>query len=263
MFYPAPTAGVLHDLAEIVLPQKFGIMRWLRVKFFMRLFIKKLPKIIAVSKQTRDDIVTHYKIPEERISVIYNGIKKFAETDKEYRPCGDNSYILYVSRIEHPGKNHIRLIEAYENVCREGITDHLVLAGNFKERHEEVVARVKSSEFSERIHLTGFISDSQLGSLYKNAGLYVCPSLYEGFGLTLVEAMDNGLPVVSSDKGSLKEVCGDAARLFDPYSVEEITSALRDVLKDSEAREELTRKGKERALTFDWDRHVEEALKIE
>ena len=261
MLYPVPTVGIIHDLAEIILPQKFGLLRWFRVKFMMRLFINRLHRIIAVSQSTAADISKFYGIPKEKISVIYNGIKKFPESRGKYKPAGDSKYILYVSRIEHPGKNHIRLIKAFENTAQLDNSHHLVLAGNFKERHEEVLAAISKSPLQQRIHLTGFVTDEELADLYKNADLYICPSLYEGFGLTVVEAMSFNLPVLSSDKGSLPEVCADAAHYFDPYNLEEITSALKKYLNNDQLCSELRKKGKERVNEFDWDKHVSQVLK--
>ena len=283
LFYPRYTIGIVHDLAELHLTQKFGFLRWLRMRFYTPLFLKGIDHLIAISNTTKQDLIQFYNLKEDTITVVYNGVKaknKKCDRGKELVPRlysranakiedkipqpstfklqrSHFSYFLYVSRIEHPGKNHIRLIEAYEKLTSE-IRDNydLIFAGNLKENHQTVIDRIKSSPQNEKIHLLGFVSDEKLQDLYNGASLYICPSLYEGFGLTVLEAMSNGIPVISSTAGALPEICGDAALFFDPYSVDEIRMCIEKVILNYDCEKSITNKANEHIKRFSWVKHV-------
>ena len=170
-------------------------------------------------------------------------------------------YILYISRIEHPGKNHVRLIEAFERFKDATALPHnLVLAGADRERAEEVHARAKASSQADRIVFTGFLRDEQLPHLYAGADLFVLPSLYEGFGLPLLEAMASGTPVACSNLSSLPEVAGEAADLFDPYQVDDMARAMKNILANPRQAAKLRERGQARAAQFSWRLTAEKTL---
>lgn len=276
LFYSKHTIGVIHDLAELHIAEKFGFFRWLRMKFYTPLFLRGIHKIIAVSNTTKDDLIQFYNLKEDSITVAYNGIKSkrvkyeagSLNRSQETRPFTiTNSksdikhYFLYVSRIEHPGKNHIRLIEAYEKTDKAiQKKHHLIFAGNLKENHQVIVERVNASPLKSQIHILGFVDDDVLHHLYQRASLYICPSLYEGFGLTVIEAMNSHLPVISSNRGALPEICGDGAHFFNPYSVDEIKTSIERVISDDTYKKKLQDKGKIRVAEFSWEKHVKTAL---
>jgi len=281
LFYPKFTIGIVHDLAELHLTEKFGFLRWLRMKFFTPLFLKKIHRIIAVSNTTKNDLTLFYKIPAESITVAYNGIKQ-KNTEQQIRvhscesvakenvitPVNNSTFniqnskfILYVSRIEHPGKNHIKLIEAYESLSIDIRSEYdLVFAGNLKENHQTVIERIEKSPCKKNIHLYGFVSNEKLIELYKEASLYICPSLYEGFGLTPVEAMSYGIPVASSTAGALPEVCGECAAYFNPHSTLEIQNSITMLLYDPVLRTQLVEKAYKHIQKFNWEVHVSSVL---
>jgi len=170
-------------------------------------------------------------------------------------------YILYISRIEHPGKNHVRLIRAFSRLkSRTGIPHQLVLAGSDWTRAEEVHREADQSPFARDILFTGFAAANDLPLLYAGSDLFLFPSLYEGFGMPVLEAMACRVPVACSNLSSLPEVAGDAALLFDPYDEENIASVMETILTDALLRETLAEKGRKRAQGYTWETTARQTL---
>jgi N-acetylglucosaminyldiphosphoundecaprenol N-acetyl-beta-D-mannosaminyltransferase len=263
------TIVTFHDLSQFYIKKKYSNLRMFYIKYIIPFFLKKADTILAVSFNTKNDIIKHYKINEEKIKVSYNGfnkerfnLKKEADI-KDLLPELKKKYILYVSRIEHPGKNHLNLIKAYELLSADLKSEYdLVFAGGLKEQSKKVVKYAKKSLDAEKIKFTGFVPDNILPPLYKSASVFALPSFYEGFGIPLVEAMACGIPVLCSDRGALKEVGDEAVIFFEPDDPEEIKEKLELLLSDKNKRKELIDKGLERSKTFSWKKHKDDLLRI-
>ena len=214
-----------------------------------------------MSRATAVDVERFFHWPASDIDVIWNGIdhQRFHPVEAaaldafRVRQNLTRPYIVYLARLEHPAKNHVRLIEAFEQLvaARPDLPHDLVLAGADWHGAEVIHARVAASPVRARIRTTGFITAADLPLWYAGAALLAYPSLFEGFGLPPVEAMACGCPVVSSARGSLGEVVGDAALLVDPENPSEISTAIAAMIAEPEA---WRQRGLTRAKEFDWTR---------
>ena len=232
-------------------------------------FKKKASLIIAVSENTKIDVMKYLNVPEKKIRVIYHGVEKEFQKieDGEYlkhrlRGIGiDYPYIFYLGTLE-PRKNVERLIEAFIQLKkRNQINEKLVISGIKGWGHQSIFDKVASSGIEKEIIFTGFVPNEFLPFLYNGASAFVYPSLYEGFGLPVLEAMACGVPVVTSNVSSLPEVAGDAAILLNPYSVDELADGIWRILSDEDLRNSCITKGIERAKSFTWERCAMETLK--
>ena len=268
------TIAVVHDLSQYHVKQKYDYFRMLYCRRILPFFLKRINRVVAVSGSTAGDLEKYWKIPASRISVNYNGYDKkcFApatgKTDKEtealLKRLGlSKKYIFYVSRIEHPGKNHLALIKAYERLP-QAIRDEydLVLGGSFWAGAEIVKEYAEESPDAARIKFIGFISHDELAPLYQQAAMYIFPSLFEGFGLSLLEAMACGVPTACSSTSSLGEIADGAAVCFDPENIDEITSAMQEILEKPELQKQLVAKGFKRLEDFDWRKHADKLVNI-
>ena len=244
--------------------------------FYGRVIAKRLAQrqheIIAISRNTASDIVRFFGVPGQRISVIHNGVdhERFRPGSKEtaQRVIAnqhgiDAPYFLYLARLEHPAKNHVRLIEAFNQFKKEtGSPWHLVFGGSDWHGAEEIHQQIRNSPFRGHIHSLGFIPDDDLPTLYRAAECFVYPSLFEGFGLPPVEAMACGCPVISSARGSLAEVLGDAAIVVDPENIIQMKQELARVAGDAALREHLNRTGLAHAQRFNWHDAAARTLEV-
>jgi glycosyltransferase involved in cell wall biosynthesis len=163
-------------------------------------------------------------------------------------------FILYIARLEHPGKNHVRLLEAFARLRADtGLPHKLVLVGSRWNGAEVIEARVRELGLTDAVILPGFVANETLPVLYAAADILVFPSLFEGFGIPLLEAMASGTPVCASDISSIPEVVGDAGLLFDPLDPAAIANALGRILGEPALRAELVARGLARAPLFSWD----------
>lgn len=264
------TIAVVHDLSQYHVEQKYDFLRMFYCKKVLPFYLKRVNRVVAVSGSTATDLERFWKIPASRIKINYNGFdgRNFNSKplDRKEIPAKfklEKKYIFYVSRIEHPGKNHLNLIKAYEALPEKIKSEYdLVLAGSFWPGSEAVKAYAEQSSMVENIKFIGFVKHEELASLYHNCSLYIFPSLFEGFGLSLLEAMACGVPVACSKTSSLGEIAADAALLFDPGQVSEISSAMRDILGKPALREKLVKLGFERLKAFDWGKHAAEIIKL-
>ncbi len=271
-FYPLPTAATVHDLANFHIPGKYSRLRMFYLAHVLPHYAKKAQHLVAVSGATRDDMVKYWHCREDQVAVLYNGLvarDSPRTTNHEPRTTSHesrttNSAILYISRIEHPGKNHVRLIEAYSRLPRETAAAHpLVIAGSDWKDAEIVHEAAKRSPNAAFIRFTGFVTGEKLAEVWAEAGFYVFPSLFEGFGLSLVEAMARGVPCACSNNGSLGEIAGDVALTFDPGSVDEIAAALARLLDESAAeREARIKRGFEWIKRFSWEDHAKGIVEL-
>ena len=233
---------------------------WLRLDTWG---IRRASHLIVPSHHTKGDLISYLKIPEDRISVIYNGLDhnvfKPVSAQTGYEP-----YILYVGS-ERPRKNLGRLLEAFALLKKEFPELKLVKVGSRgrSERYRRnTLSRAISLGIAEDVVFVDHVSDEELAGYYSAAALLVYPSLYEGFGLPPLEAMACGCPVVASNTSSLPEVIGDAGIMVDPCDVPALAQAMRRVLSDSRLRGELVEKGLKRAQRFSWDRAAEQTWEV-
>ena len=281
-WYPLPTTATVHDLANFHVPGKYSRSRMFYLAHVLPFFAKRAQRLVAVSGATKADMVRFWHCPADRVTVLYNGLPEqwsnghtvtrshgpgIGETvgpsDRQtVGPDGGSAAILYISRIEHPGKNHVRLIEAYGRLPRALAEKHpLVLAGADWKDAEAVHAAAAASPHADRIRFTGFVEDAE--PLWREAGFYVFPSLFEGFGLSLAEAMARGVPCACSENGSLGEIAGDAALTFDPLDAGAIAAALEALLsEDPAARAARIERGRRRAALFSWPDHARGIAKL-
>ncbi len=259
---PIPVIGTVHDLAQYRVHGKYDALRRFYLNHMLGRWVSRgASGVVAISHSTRRDIEECWMIPGERIAVIYNGLALPTRERPgflERHGLKSGQYILYVSRIEHPGKNHIRLIQAYEKLpSRLSEQYELVLVGAPWKDSEAVFDYARKSSLGCRIHFTGFVDAENLPEAYRSAALYVFPSCYEGFGLSIIEAMHYGCPCCCSDNSSLGEIGKGAALLFPHENVDAMANAMATVLEDRGGiRRELVAKGHERASRFDWKLHA-------
>ena len=265
-FCSVPVAAVVHDLAAHRLPGKYDRFRMLYQTKVLPFFIRRSDFPVAISESTAADMTEFLKIPRDKITLSWNGLSlpTVPQNGNFLKNHGlePGSYLLYISRLEHPAKNHCSLIEAYEKLPpRLTARYRLVLGGSDWHGAEAVHARAAASPLAGRILLPGFVGEADLEEIYRGAAAYVFPSLFEGFGLSLIEAMHYGIPCACSDNSSLGELGGNgAALLFDPRDPDAIAAALKKILESPEIRRELIEKGHRRAAECTWKNHVERII---
>ena len=272
MLWPKPCSLVatIHDLAPFRVSKKYDWKRTLYAKIFVRRLARRQNEIIAISENTASDIARFFGL-RDRISVVHNGLdhERFtagedeanAKAAQRYRLKGP--FFLYVSRLEHPGKNHIRLITAFERFKADaGSSWQLVFAGSDWHGAEAIHEAIQRSPVARDIRSLGFVEDGQLPDLYRAAGVFVYPSLYEGFGMPPIEAMACGCPVISSTSGSLKEVIGDAAAIVDPEDVASIAKKLTALASSSDTRDRYRAAGLRQAAKFNWANTATQTLRV-
>ena len=265
----APMVLTVHDICYATNPEWFS-ERDLRVlSSNVPRSLRAAAHVITDSQSARGQIIEHYHVPDSKISMIPIGAGPAAEPISLEDARGElaalgvdtaRPFLLAVGNLQ-PRKNLVRLLEAFkELVGPRGHDVDLVIVGPRHFRAEEAVAA--SAAVAERVRFTGYVTDRQLAAFYRCSIAFVFPSLYEGFGLPALEAMSHGVPVACSNAGSLPEVTGDAALLFDPLSVEAIIDAVDRVLGDADLRKRLSAAGFERAKQFSWTKSAELTLDV-
>lgn len=269
---PCPTVGTVHDFSSAHVSEKYDPARMFFIKKVTPALIRRLDMILTVSECSKTDIVNFCNISPDRVVVTPNGVdldtycagdrKQALELLTKRYPIR-SPYLLYVSRIEHPGKNHVRLIKAFNNLkSKTGSPHQLVLAGSNWSRAEEVYKMAELSPYKDDILFIGFVPGSDLPLLYRGAELFVFPSLFEGFGIPILEAMACGTPTVCSNLSSMPEVAGDAAMLFDPYDEENISDTMIKMLSSRDTTDHYVRRGLERSQIFSWKNTAVKTLEV-
>lgn len=266
-----PLAGVpcrrvvtIHDVTFFRIPERYPPVRRFYMQAMTRLGARVADAIIVPSNAVRNDVVRTLRVPQSKVTTVYEAAaSQFVRIDggaagAVAREYGINCpYVLGVGSLE-PGKNHARLIHAMRALRDEGIEHRLVLVGQKAWKFEDVFALVDRLGMSDRVVYLGYVKDEHLPALYSGAAAFAFPSLYEGFGLCIVEAMACGVPVLTSNISATAEVAGDAALLVDPLSVDAIRDGLRSLLENEGLRADLAARGLERASQFSWRRAGDE-----
>lgn len=254
--YPVPTAAVVHDLANFRIPGKYSRARMFYLAHVLPHYAKKAQHLVAVSAATAHDMDRFWGCKEGSVEVLHEG---FPQPPPGWKRNPGAKNLLYISRIEHPGKNHVRLIEAYGQLPREMAEAHpLVLAGADWKDAEAVKAAAAASPHADLIRFTGYVEAGEpMERLWAETGFYVFPSLFEGFGISLAEAMARGIPCACSGNGALAEVAGGVAETFDPGKTDEIAAALVRLFSMGEGpRAAKAKRGLARADDFSWEAHA-------
>lgn len=266
-FCPVPQIVTIHDLAYLYFPQDFKKKDLWQLINWTKFSIKKATKIIAVSKTTKKDIMKNYGINEDKINVIYNGFEKTAvvKTSAVEEQSGKTTevkkYILFVGTIQ-PRKNLEVLIDAFEKFSQVNKDFKLVIVGKKGWLYESIFEKVKALGLEDKVIFTGHIVDEELIGYYKNAFCLALPSLYEGFGIPVLEAMSYGCPTIISMTSSLPEIGGDASLYFDPKSSDDLLEKLNFLNNNKNLRKELISKGKKQIKDFSWEKCGKETLDV-
>lgn len=271
-FWLAPARHIVvtaHGAGDITAPGQFPLSR--RVyNFIMTYFNRWISAVIGVSEFGKKEIISSYRIAKDKVHAIYNGggenFKPLDKTSAQARICQKYGirapFILDVSRLE-PHKNVDSLIRAYEAMRLKSAHAHtLVVAGAHRYKAEKTVALARASQFSKDIRFINFVSDEDMNMLYSASDLFVFPSLNEGFGLPIVEALASGAPVITSNSASMPEIAGDAAITVDPLDIKALAEAMQSVLSDAPLRDSLIRKGLARAREFTWSKTARETSEL-
>ena len=264
----AAKALTIHDLSPITgrfTPPDYTEM----MRAYYGTAIQGADVIIASSEYTRQDIIENYRIDESRVKRVYLAAKPAPgiPSDKSIAAARAkfgiaDEYMIFVSTLE-PKKNVPNIIRAYNAFRTESSSAaQLVLCGYKGWMSDEIDAELERTPYRKDIILTGFVDDEILPALMKGALFLLYPSIYEGFGLPVLEAMAMGLPVLTSNATSLPEVAGDAAIIVDPSSVAEMSDGMRRLAEDSSLRAEMVKKGFAQCAKFSWERCAKETLKI-
>ncbi len=254
-----PVVCTVHDLALLRYPHLgTAPMRSLVERTVAQL--AEVDMVIAVSQATRDDLIELGNVDPQRVRVVYNGVAPHFQPISRSAPA--TPYVLHVGTIE-PRKNLANLMRGFAiAIARENLPHHLVLAGADGWGDEDLPALAAQLGIADRIDRRGWVDPTQLPDLYGSAAVFAYPSLYEGFGLPVLEAMACGTPVLTSDRGALAEVAGSAALLCNPNDPESIARGLTEILTDRDRAATLTDRGRERASQFSWTRCATETLRV-
>jgi glycosyltransferase involved in cell wall biosynthesis len=268
---PVKSVVTIHDCIHLRFPQYLpNRLGYAYARGSLWFATHRSRRIMTVSEASKRDIQRYFRVPDAKIDVIHNAIdERFGQMPAEdeiarvrERYQLNDPFVLYAGNIK-PHKNLERLIEAF-HMLRRGELEHvkLLIIGDEISKYATLRRAVHRYKLHKHVRFFGFVPDQTLAVLYRLAGVFVFPSLYEGFGLPPLEAMASGTPVVTSNVSSLPEVVGDAALLVDPYEPEAIADAMRRVLTDQDLRDELVRRGHARAGLFSWDRSVRRVREI-
>jgi glycosyltransferase involved in cell wall biosynthesis len=268
---PCPTVVTVHDLSFMRYPQAFPPMQRAYLHSQVRRSVAAARRVIAVSQATKQDVVDLFGAPPDRIDVVYNGVDASfcpapaAEVEAFRRRAGlPERFILHLGTLE-PRKNLVRLVQAFARVRAQDTGQpsvKLVLAGGKGWDYDAVFAEVSRQGLEQEVLFPGYVRDEELAWWYRAAALFVYPSLLEGFGLPVLEAMACGAPTVTSNLSSLPEVAGDAALLVDPTSVDALVEALLRLLADADLARELRGRGLAQAARFPWRRTAAETAAV-
>jgi glycosyltransferase involved in cell wall biosynthesis len=263
-----PSVVTVHDLGYHAFPQTHTWTQRLLIEGGTRWSVHAARRVIAVSQATADDLHRHYRTPAERIRVIYEAAGEAVLVDAEQidavrtRHALARPYALFVGTIQ-PRKNVARLVQAYAWLYRNtAVGWDLVFAGAPGWLSDALYAEAATLGLSEQIHFLGFVRDEELPALIKGAHFFCFPSLFEGFGLPVLEAQSYGVPVLTSNNSSLPEVAGDAALLVDPTDVDAIANAMLRLSQDEVLRQQLIDAGYANVRRFSWEKAARETLAV-
>jgi glycosyltransferase involved in cell wall biosynthesis len=264
-----PTLLTVHDLSFVHYPAVYPAKLVSYLNRVVPWSVRRATHVLADSEATRQDLMAVWQVPPEKVTVLYSGV------DEQFRPVADEGaitavraryqlddtpYLLTVGTVQ-PRKNYQMLIRAFAPIA--AVWPHnLYIAGGKGWLYEAMMQEVEQQGLTGRVRFLGFVDDADLPALYSGATLFLFPSLYEGFGLPLLEAMGCGLPVISSDASSLPEVAGETAVLLPPHQPQPWTDAMQTLLADPSRRQQLRAAGLRRAAQFSWQTAAHQLLAL-
>jgi glycosyltransferase involved in cell wall biosynthesis len=266
---PVPTVVTVHDMSLRLYPRCHPVRRLVLNRPLMHVAIRQASAIVTVSHSARRDLLNLHGIDSDRVSVVHEAASPV------FRPIADRArlddvraryhlperFILYVGTIE-PRKNLMRLMTAFAAARKAGVTQHLVCVGPYGWASSGLSGHIDALRLRDVVHFTGYVPFEDLPAIYNLGDFFAFPSLYEGFGLPVVEAMACGLPVLTSNTSSLGEIAGDAAETIDPTDTDAIADALWRLATDRELRVELADRGLRRARRFSWAQTARDMLAV-
>ncbi|HUA87107.1 MAG TPA: glycosyltransferase family 1 protein [Bryobacteraceae bacterium] len=266
-----PLVVSVHDVSYLEHPRYFTRFRSRQLRITVRRTVESAAAVLTPSEFSRDAILNHYAIDPGKVVVVPNAVSPvFRAIDRQVAASAVEEkfhigfpFVLMVGDLQ-PRKNHLGLLRAFENVTRAypQLAHHLVFVGKETWYSKELHRAVSGSVIRDRVHFTGFIEDADLVHFYNACDLFVFPSFYEGFGLPILEAMACGRAVACSRTTAMPEVADGAGILFDPDSIDEMSRAISDVLRDAGLRARLERLGSQRAAQFSWERSARRTLEV-
>lgn len=267
---PVPTVVTVHDMSLRLHPRCHPLRRLIINRPLNAVAIRTAAAIVTVSESARRDLLRlHPATDPDRVSVVHEAAapRFVAVTDQPRLDAVARRYslpapfALYVGTIE-PRKNLLRLMRAFAEARREGMRHELVCVGPYGWASRDLSSTINRLGIRAAVHFTGYVPVEDLPCIYNLAEMFLFPSVYEGFGLPVVEAMACGTPVITSNTSSLAEIATGAAETVDPYHVDAITAAMLRLARDPEWRAELAARGLVRAQRFSWTRTAREMLSV-
>ena len=269
-FCPCRSVVIVHDISYEFFPEFFHPLSRKRMQLLIPYSAKKSDHILTVSEFSKQQISQKYGIPESKITVTYNGVSKNFRVidDQEYLDTAlsrfdlSSPYILAVGNLQ-ARKNIQRLVRVYASLKAQGkLNQDLVLVGQKHWKNHAIFDEIKKHNVEASVFVTGYVSDEELVALYNRADFFVYPSIYEGFGLPVIESMACGTPVITSNTSSLPEVAGTAALMIDPYDDAELAETMVMISQDQKLREHLITLGLEHIKKFDWKKTALKTLTV-
>lgn len=266
--------NTIHDLTFCLYPETIDQKHLKFLHSNMKQSVERPDKIITISENSRHEIIKHLHVDPNKIEIVYPGvdpllyqhvlnIKEIEQVRERYKL--PQNYILYMGTLE-PRKNIERIVEAFslfkQNSGPIGKDFKLVLAGKKGWLYDTIFEKVKYFSLEQEIIFTDYVEEGHKVILYRLASLFIFPSLYEGFGIPVLEAMAGGVPVITSNCSSLPEVAGTAAVLVDPYDSESMAIAMERILSDEEMRQALIREGYQQIKKFNWGRSAQKLYQV-
>lgn len=282
LFVPAHTVPLIHSKNTIVTihgleyefcPKAYSFWAKLYMRWSIRNSCRWARTIIAVSENTKKDLVKLYKVSGEKIEVIYEGYDRNFESNSNFQNSNlkieskfkiqnYKPFLMFIGRLEER-KNIVGIIKAFEILKEQYKLPHkLVLAGSLGYGAKKIEASIEDSNFRKDIILASYVSEEEKWQLLKKADVFLFPTFYEGFGIPILEAQSVGVPVVAGDNSSSKEIVGDSSILVDPNNAEQIADAVYKLISDKVLRDDIIQKGHKNVKRFSWEKCAEEVAKI-
>lgn len=267
LIHPARTIVTVHGLEYEFCPESYSLLDRIYMRLSIRFSCVVAEKIICVSENTKSDVMRLYGIAEEKICVVYEGYEQeYQIPNTKYQINShlqiQKPYLLFIGRLEER-KNIVRIIEAFEILKEKYQIQHqLVLVGKPGYGYEKIRFKIYDSRFKNKIQELGYVSEEEKWESLRNADVFVFPSLYEGFGIPILEAQSMGIPVVTAHTSSLPEVAGDGALFVDPSDAESIADGIYKVLSDKGLRDGILQKATQNVSRFSWQKCARDIARL-
>lgn len=261
LFIPAHTVPIIHPRKTLVTvhgleyecsPDSYGFWERFYLRWSIRHSVAVANRVIAVSENTKLDLMRLYDVPERKMAVIYEGVSQSAPHNPQPATVTKKPYFFFIGRLE-TRKNIIRIIEAFERFKdKTGLPHLLILAGKPGHGYEKIRCRIRETRYKNEIQERGYVNEEEKWRLLKGAETFLFPSLYEGFGLPVIEAQNAKVPVITSNTSSLPEIAGEGALFVDPLSSLQLAEAMETLVQDQGKRTDIIEKATRNVSRFGW-----------